>query len=159
MPKIPSVETKERLYSESLSKITAILDGESDNIVRMATVSAVLIGTFDYYYWTGFYRMINGGLVIGPYQGTPGCLRISLDRGVCGAAATRKETIIVQDAGTFPGHIACDARSLSEIVVPVIDDLGSVTAVLDVDSDQLAAFDRVDQEGLERIVEAVFSNP
>ncbi|BDS05004.1 hypothetical protein NT6N_00440 [Oceaniferula spumae] len=157
MPKIPSAEAKETLYRVAMDKITSMLDGESNEIARMATVSSILAGDFDYFYWTGFYRVVDGVLVVGPYQGTPGCLRITLDRGVCGAAASRKKTILVPDTHAFPGHIACDARSLSEIVVPVLDAAGNVLAVLDVDSDQLSAFDAIDQKWLETIIATVFA--
>jgi len=150
-------ESKVQLYAEALAKITAMLDGETDVIARMASVSSILAETFETFFWTGFYRMVEGNLVVGPYQGTPGCLRISLERGVCGAAASKKETMIVPDTHAFPGHIACDARSRSEIVVPVLDAAGELLAVLDVDSESLAAFDEVDQEGLEHIIKAVFS--
>lgn len=148
--------SKEKRYQEALVRITSLLEGEADFIARMASVSSILAGAFETFFWTGFYRMVDGELVIGPYQGTPGCLRISLDRGVCGAAASQKKTIIVPDTHAFPGHIACDARSLSEIVVPVLDVTGNLIAVLDVDSERLSAFDEVDQEGLEKIVQTVF---
>ncbi|MBK1829716.1 GAF domain-containing protein [Verrucomicrobiaceae bacterium R5-34] len=157
MPNLPSTETKEKRYREAYEKITSMLEGESDEVARMASVSSILAGTFGHFYWTGFYRMVDGGLVVGPYQGTPGCLRIALDRGVCGASASQKQTIIVPDTHAFPGHIACDARSLSEIVVPVFDPERKLIAVLDVDCDQLEAFDDQDQQGLERIVRAVFA--
>jgi L-methionine (R)-S-oxide reductase len=138
-------------------KITAMLAGERDEVARMATVSSVLAGEFDDFYWTGFYRMRDGELVVGPYQGTPGCLRISLDRGICGATVRRGETLVVDNVHVFPGHIACDSRSRSEIVVPVWDASGMMIAVLDVDSEQVGAFGDVDREGLERIVAAVFA--
>ncbi len=148
---------KETRYRQVLEKASAMLHGETDSIAAMATISSLLAGEFPYYFWTGFYRMIDGGLVIGPYQGTPGCLRIALDRGVCGAAASSGETLIVDDVHDFPGHIACDSRSQSEIVVPVKDADGQVLAVLDVDSVEKASFDAVDQEGLEKIVALLMS--
>ena len=150
-------QSKREGYEKALLKITAMLDGETDTIAQMASVSAILANQFEAFYWTGFYRMVNGELIVGPYQGTLGCLRISLDRGVCGAAATQAKTLIVDDVHDFPGHIACDARSRSEIVVPVINAAGELIAVLDVDSEQPAAFDTTDQEGLEGIVKAVFN--
>lgn len=152
-----TAESKHALYDRAFQQITAMLQGETDEIARMASVSAILAGTFEAFYWTGFYRFVDGELVIGPYQGTPGCLRISLARGVCGTAAHRKETVIVPDTAAFPGHIACDARSRSEIVVPVLDASGNLLAVLDVDSVSLGTFDDIDQAGLERILAAVFS--
>ena len=118
----------------------------------MATINSVLANRFDYYFWTGFYRLMEGRLVVGPYIGTVGCLQIDLGRGVCGTAAAEQRTVIVPDVEKFPGHIACDANSKSEIVVPVFRPGRKLLGVLDVDSDQLDAFDADDQEGLERIV-------
>ena len=126
----------------------------------MATVACLLDQTFDYYFWTGFYvvdPLKDRELVIGPYQGTLGCLRISYDRGVCGAAARTGETQLVEDVHAFPGHIACDSRSESEVVVPVLDKDGVLIAVLDVDSDKPAAFDEIDARALEAIVAQVFA--
>ncbi len=130
-----------------------MLDGESDPVLLMATIVAVLHQQMPHYYWTGFYRVAGEALVIGPYQGTPACLHIAKGRGVCGAAWERQETIVVEDVHAFPGHIACDARSQSEIVVPWKNRAGEVVAVLDVDSTLSAAFDDIDREGLERILE------
>ncbi|HSP34266.1 MAG TPA: GAF domain-containing protein [Thermoanaerobaculia bacterium] len=123
-----------------------------DDIALMATINSVLANTFDSYFWTGFYRVCGDRLVVGPYIGTVGCLQIEFGKGVCGTSAARRETVIVRDVNQFPGHIACDAASKSEIVVPVFDDNGELIAVLDVDSDQLAAFDEEDRAGLEKIV-------
>ena len=127
----------------------------------MATVSAMLAQAFaPRFFWTGFYVVdpIKGDeLVVGPYQGTLGCLRIAFGRGVCGAAAARGETLVVDDVHAFPGHIACDARSRSEIVVPVRDRAGRLIAVLDVDSAEPAAFDAADRAGLEAMVAQVFA--
>lgn len=117
----------------------------------MAGIVSVLHGLMPHYYWTGFYRVMGGGLVIGPYQGTVGCARIAWGRGVCGAAWTTGETQVVRDVHAFPGHIACDALSESEIVVPVRDGGGRIVAVFDVDSTLPAAFDEVDQAALEDI--------
>ena len=151
---------KASLYEKAQSEILAILSDEGgfelDAIARMATVASVLSGTFDTFFWTGFYRVMDGRLVIGPYMGTVGCLQIEIGRGVCGTAAANRETLIVPDVEAFPGHIACDARSRSEIVVPVFDGVGSLIAVLDVDSDRLDAFDEEDRAGLESISQAVF---
>ncbi|HEX6641810.1 MAG TPA: GAF domain-containing protein [Thermoanaerobaculia bacterium] len=123
-----------------------------DDIALMATINSVLSHRFPAYFWTGFYRVCGDRLIVGPYIGTVGCLQIEFGRGVCGTAAARRETILVPDVTQFPGHIACDANSKSEIVVPVFDRDGVLIAVFDVDSDQLAAFDEEDREGLERIV-------
>ena len=137
-------------YRAALREIELLLEDEPDWIAAMATVTNVLDETFSYYHWTGFYRAIGGRmLVIGPYPGGHGCLRIAYDQGVCGAAARTGQTQLVPDVSAFPGHIACSASTQSEIVVPVHVPDGSLLAVLDVDSNLPAAFDRVDQEGLE----------
>ena len=144
---------KEEIYQRVTKEIRAILEGEIDLIASMATIACLLHHSFNYFFWTGFYRVVAPGeLLIGPYQGTLGCLQISFDRGVCGAAARREETIIVPDVHQFPGHIACDSNSNSEIVVPVFDDQGALIAVLDVDSAEYDAFDEVDKRHLEKIV-------
>ena len=122
----------------------------------MSTINSVLANRFDTYFWTGFYRVCGDRLVVGPYIGTVGCLQIEFGRGVCGTAAAKRETVIVPDVNQFPGHIACDAKSKSEIVVPVFGPNDELIAVLDVDSDQLNAFDEEDREGLEKIA-ALFS--
>lgn len=151
---------KAQLYEKAQSEILAVLSDEGgfelDAIARMATVASVLSGTFETFFWTGFYRAMDGRLVIGPYMGTVGCLQIEIGRGVCGTAAADRETLIVPDVEAFPGHIACDARSRSEIVVPVLDAAGELIAVLDVDSDRLDAFDEEDRAGLESICRSVF---
>jgi GAF domain-containing protein len=146
-------------YGALLKEIEAVLAGEPNIVARMATVASMLAAAFETFFWTGFYVVDPqrpGELVVGPYQGTLGCLRIAFGRGVCGAAAAQERTIIVPDVEAFPGHIACDSRSRSEIVTPVFDSRGALIAVLDVDSAELAAFDETDQAGLEKIVRAAF---
>lgn len=123
-----------------------------DPVARMATASAVLHHKQPHFFWTGFYRLLDGKLVVGPYQGPLACAVLPGPDGVCWAAVTRGESIVVPDVHAFPGHVACDARSRSEIVVPVRDATGAVVAVLDVDSDQPGAFGEVDRVGLEAIV-------
>jgi len=146
-------ERKEETYRRVIGEIRATLEGERDLIASMATIACLLHHAFDYFFWTGFYRVVAPGeLLIGPYQGTLGCLHISFDRGVCGAAARTEETIIVPDVHQFPGHIACDPNSKSEIVVPVFNDQDELIAVLDVDSGEYDAFDEVDKRHLEKIV-------
>ncbi|MGI8782173.1 MAG: GAF domain-containing protein [Acidobacteriota bacterium] len=142
---------KESAYRLAQQDIESILDNFVDPIVVMATVSAVLKVRCPHFYWVGFYRMLEGRLLIGPYQGTPGCIEIMPDRGVCGACASRRQTIVVENVEQFPGHIACDSQSRSEIVVPVFDQSDSLRAVLDVDSTQKGAFDGTDQAALEGI--------
>jgi len=150
--RIPDAAEKQSLYGEASAKLQGLLEGEGDPVAVMASIAAVLHDTMPHYFWTGFYRVVGEQLVIGPYQGTPGCLRIARGRGVCGTAWQRGETIVVEDVHAFPGHIACDARSQSEIVVPWRNAAGEVIAVLDVDSTLKAAFDGIDGEGLERIL-------
>jgi GAF domain-containing protein len=147
-------------YAEVADEIASVLDGEPNLTARMATVASMLANSFDHYYWTGFYVVDPAKpreLVVGPYQGTLGCLRIAFGRGVCGAAAETGRTQLVEDVHAFPGHIACDSRSQSEIVAPVFDAAGTLLAVFDVDSDRPAAFDAVDQQGIETILKATFA--
>ena len=130
-----------------------MLAGVRDDVAAMATMSALIHHAFGHL-WTGFYRVVAPGtlLRVGPYQGTLGCLEILIGRGVCGTAAAERRSVIVDDVTTFPGHITCDARSRSEIVVPVLGRTGALVGVLDIDSDQVATFDDEDRQGLERIV-------
>jgi len=147
-------------YAAVAEEIGAVLDGEPNVVARMATVSSMLANSFETYFWTGFYVVDPtkaAELVVGPYQGTLGCMRIAFGRGVCGTAAAERKTQVVPDVHAFPGHIACDGRSASEIVVPVFDAAGELIAVFDVDSDRPAAFDEVDQAWLEKILAATFS--
>lgn len=152
-------------YREAAEGIAAVIAGEPDRTARMATVTALLAAAFPYFFWTGFYIVDpsksgeGGELVVGPYQGTLGCLRIPFGKGVCGTAAATLRTQIVPDVHAFPGHIACDSRSNSEIVVPVLDEAGRLIAVFDVDSTDFAAFDATDAEWLERILADTFAVP
>jgi len=147
---------KSTAYAECHDAIVAVWRDEGgetlDDIALMATINSVLSHRFPHFLWTGFYRVCGDRLAVGPYIGTIGCLQIEFGRGVCGTAAAKRETIIVPDVNQFPGHIACDPSSRSEIVVPVFDREGTLIAVLDVDSDQLDSFDEEDRFGLERIV-------
>ncbi len=139
-------------YRETLARIDALLEGETDWVAAMATVACELHHAFPYYHWTGFYRATAPDLlVIGPYQGGHGCLRIPFSRGVCGAAARTRQTQLVPDVEAFPGHIACSSSTRSEIVVPVLTPQGDVLAVLDVDSNDYDAFDQTDQQFLEKL--------
>ncbi len=147
-------------YATLAEEIDAVLEGETDRVARMATVAAMLAAAFNHFFWTGFYVVDSrkaDEMVIGPYQGTLGCLRIAFGRGVCGTAAKERRTVVVEDVDAFPGHIACDSRTRSEIVTPVFDALGGLIAVLDVDSMVPAAFDDIDVRGLETIVARVFA--
>ena len=144
---------KREAYDALQAHVDAVLDGVDDEIAGMATLSCLLHHAFGHL-WTGFYRVAEPGrlLRVGPYQGTLGCLEIAFGRGVCGTAAARRETVVVPDVHAFPGHITCDARSRSEIVVPVFGPGRQLIAVLDIDSDRVAAFDDEDRAGLERLV-------
>ncbi len=152
--------SKQARYTELLQEITAIIDGETSMTARYATAACVLHQAFDHFFWTGFYLVDPqkpNELVVGPYQGTLGCLRIPFGKGVCGTSAEKERTILVEDVHAFPGHIACDARSNSEIVVPVFSKDGQIAGVLDVDSTELAAFDAEDQAGLEAICKVLLA--
>lgn len=146
---------KAERYAALRAEIAAVVAGESSAIARYATAACLLSQAFpDRFFWTGFYLVDpqrGEELVVGPYQGTLGCVRIPFGKGVCGAAARQRETIIVADVHAFPGHIACDSRSNSEIVTPVFDRAGALAAVLDIDSTQFDAFDEIDRHGLESI--------
>ena len=138
-------------YEQLISQLDALLDGEKNRYANLSNASALLNQFFDRINWVGFYLMDEGELVLGPFQGLPACIRIPLERGVCGTAAARKETIVVPDVNAFPGHIACDAASQSEIVVPLLKD-GILLGVLDVDSPELNRFTDEDRAGLEQFV-------
>ena len=155
---LPAVKAER--YAAVAEEIAAVLDGEPNLTARMATVASMLAASFEAFFWTGFYVVDPARereLVVGPYQGTLGCLRIAFGRGVCGAAAVSGRTQLVPDVHAFPGHIACDGRSRSEVVVPVFEPSGALIGVLDVDSDRPAAFDEVDVEWLEKIVRNTFA--
>lgn len=151
---------KQETYKEVHAQILAVLDGETDITARMATVCCLLSEAFsETYFWTGFYSIDpkkTDELVVGPYQGSLGCLRIAFGRGVCGTAAITRETQIVADVHALSNHIACDSRSNSEVVVPVFDKMGALIAVFDVDSTSFSAFDEVDQACLEALMKSVF---
>lgn len=146
---------KSERYAALRAEIAAVIAGERNIVARYASASSLLAQAFpDRFFWTGFYVVDPdkpNELVVGPYQGTLGCLRIPFGKGVCGACAAQCASIIVPDVHAFPGHIACDSRSNSEIVAPVFDRSGALVAVLDVDSTQFDAFDETDRRGLEAI--------
>ena len=153
-------DQKSALYAQVAKEIAAVIEGEANLIARMATVGCLLSQAFEHFYWTGFYVVDPdkpNELVVGPYQGTLGCLRIPFGRGVCGAAAASLETQVVEDVHAFADHIACDAASNSEVVVPVIDKAGDLIAVFDVDSTEFGSFDETDKEWLERIMKDSFA--
>lgn len=142
---------KNEKYELLYKQIAAVVAAESDPIANMANVSSMLHHTFGFW-WTGFYRVVSGELVLGPFQGPMACTRIAKGRGVCGTAWSEERTIVVEDVDKFPGHIACSSLSRSEIVVPVWHNC-EIIGVLDIDSEHLATFDSTDQEWLERIVQ------
>lgn len=146
-----SHDSKPALYSELHAQARALFEGERDATANAANLAALLFHQLPDLNWAGFYWMKGGGLVLGPFQGKPACVRIALGRGVCGTAALERRTVVVPDVNAFPGHIACDSASRSEVVVPVMrgDEL---LGVLDVDSPSLARFDDDDARGLERVV-------
>ncbi len=140
------------IYRDALAEIDSLLGDLHDPIAAMASVASALHARVPAASWTGFYRVVAPELLrVGPYQGGIGCLEISFAQGVCGAAARERRTQLVPDVHAFPGHIACDAAARSEIVVPVFDRAGTLVAVLDLDSREPAAFDSIDQEGIEPI--------
>ena len=146
---------KKGRYNRIHHQLKELLTATDSRIARMATVAAVLHHKMDGFFWTGFYLLRNGDLIVGPYQGPLACQVLARNTGVCWAGIHQQRTIIVPDVEKFPGHIACDSRSRSEIVVPVRNPDGQVIAVLDIDSKQLDQFDEVDAEGLENIVELI----
>lgn len=145
--------SKAERYALLERQIAALTDGEHDPIARMAQAAAMIHQTFGFW-WTGFYRVVGDELVLGPFQGPIACTRIARGRGVCGTAWLERRTIVVPDVTQFAGHIACSSLSRSEIVVPLFAD-GEVWAVLDIDSEALATFDKEDQDWLERIVKSI----
>ena len=151
-----NAKDKDKVYGTVKAAFDKQLHGAKGVIPRMSTLVSVLKDKFPYYFWVGFYFVEDGNLVIGPYQGPSACANISWE-GVCGTGAKKKKTVIVPDVHKFPGHIVCDERSQSEIVVPVIKD-GEVIAVLDVDSDKKSSFDEADQKHLERLVSVVLDD-
>jgi GAF domain-containing protein len=147
--------TKNERYERIKRQLEELLGEVNDPIARMATVVAVLHHKLPGFSWTGFYLLRDGELMVGPYQGLLACLVLPVHTGVCWAAIDRGETVVVPDVHDFPGHIACDSRSRSEIVVPLRDSAGAIVGVLDVDSTRLAQFDGEDRAGLEPLVDLV----
>ena len=146
-------ESKEERYASLLPQVESVLEGEPDQIARMANVAAMLHETF-HFWWTGFYRVVDNELVLGPFQGPMACTRIRKGRGVCGTAWAEARSQVVPDVDQFPGHIACSSASRSEIVVPLMRE-GEVVGVLDIDSEKLSTFDETDRLWLERIAKII----
>lgn len=151
---IPQTTDRRAVYEGLLPQLAALVADEPDLVANLANITAALKEAFGFF-WIGFYLKKESQLVLGPFQGPIACTRIAFDKGVCGAAYSRRETVVVPDVEQFPGHIACSSASKSEIVVPVFDQHGNVTMVLDVDSDTLNDFDQTDAEGLEAITKLI----
>jgi GAF domain-containing protein len=147
---------KENRYKRLFNQINDLVSKCEDPVSRMATIVAVLHHKMEVYFWTGFYLLKEGELIVGPYQGPVACMVLEKDKGVCWAGINRKETVVVPNVHEFPGHIACDSRSNSEIVVPLKDVDGKIVGVLDVDSKELDSFDEADRVWLEKIVGLVY---
>jgi L-methionine (R)-S-oxide reductase len=143
--------SRDAFFRDLTRSLEAVLSGETDALANLANASALLAEGLQRINWCGFYLLRGGELVLGPFQGKPACVRIPVGKGVCGTAAAERQTVVVADVNAFPGHIACDANSRSEIVVPILEG-GALRGVLDVDSPDLARFDDVDRKGLEGFV-------
>ncbi|MGZ3900356.1 MAG: GAF domain-containing protein [Bacteroidia bacterium] len=149
--------TKEEKYRQLVLQVAALITGETDEIANMANICSALKYGMNFF-WVGFYFVKNNELVLGPFQGPVACTRIAKGKGVCGKSWDKNETIIVEDVDKFPGHIACSSLSKSEIVIPVVNSINEVVAILDVDSEVLAAFDKTDELYLKEILKALKIN-
>jgi L-methionine (R)-S-oxide reductase len=143
--------SKAAFYDDLAKSLQALLAGEADALANLANASGLLAESLDRINWCGFYLIRGEDLVLGPFQGKPACVRISMGKGVCGTSAARKETVVAPDVALFPGHIACDPASRSEIVVPILEG-GQLRGVLDIDSPEMNRFDEEDRKGLEGLV-------
>lgn len=146
---VPAAD-KSAFYADLAADARALLHGERDLIANAANLAALIYHTLPDLNWAGFYLMKDGELVLGPFQGKPACVRIAVGKGVCGTAAARRESVLVLDVDAFPGHIACDSASRSELVVPLVKD-GTLLGVIDLDSPSLSRFDEGDREGIETL--------
>jgi L-methionine (R)-S-oxide reductase len=153
-PHIDRAQPKATFYRDLAASLGALLRDEADAVANLSNASALLAQALDRINWCGFYVLRGEELVLGPFQGKPACVRIAMGKGVCGAAAARGASLVVPDVNAFPGHIACDAASRSEIVVPILEN-GQLRGVLDVDSPEVGRFDEGDRSGLEEFVEVL----
>ena len=144
-------------YERIAAQLSELYVKQADPLARMASAAALLHHKMPHFFWTGFYRLLDGDLLVGPYQGPLACMLLQRGQGVCWACVERAAPVLVPNVHEFPGHIPCDSRSQSEVVVPVRDAAGAVAAVLDVDSDKLAAFSAADVQGLSRIAEMIYA--
>jgi len=151
------VKKKEGRYSRIYKQLEELMKTAEYPLSRMATVTAVLHNKMDYFFWTGFYLLVNGELMVHTYQGPVACMHLDKGKGVCWAGIEREKAVLVPDVEQFPGHIACDARSQSEVVVPVRDADNEIVGVLDIDSSEKNAFDEVDEKWLIEIVKLIYS--
>jgi len=151
-------EKKAKRYSRLYTQISELIAKSSNNpLSNMATIIAVLHHKMDHFFWTGFYLLQNGKLQVGPYQGSLACINLAKDSGVCWAGINSKKSVLVENVEEFPGHIACDSRSKSEVVIPLKNAKGDIIGVLDVDSEKLSSFDETDVEWLEKMLTLVYS--
>ncbi len=155
-PQPSHATSKAERYDELAGELKGLIEGEPDFIANAANMAALLFNGLPDLNWAGFYLLKAGELVLGPFQGKPACVRIEVGKGVCGTAASRRESVLVEDVEAFPGHIACDAASRSELVVPLVKD-GAVLGVLDLDAPIVSRFDRADQAGIEALVRIFLS--
>ncbi|MCF8380872.1 MAG: GAF domain-containing protein [Bacteroidales bacterium] len=150
---------KQGRYERVVIQLSDLLKPDHGMLARMATINAVLHHKFEYFFWTGFYLLQNDELIVGPYQGPVACQKLAKNKGVCWAAVNQGKSIVVPDVELFPGHIACDSRSKSEITIPLKNLKGEVIAVFDVDSSEPGSFDEIDRINLEKIIGMVISTP
>jgi GAF domain-containing protein len=148
---------KERIYDEILAEVRYHIGKSADPTARMATIAALLHSRLKHFFWTGFYLLLDGELTVGPYQGSPACIVLPPHKGVCWAGIDRGEPVVVANVHDFPGHIVCDGRANSEIVIPLRDRLGRIIGVLDVDSADFDSFDEIDVDRLQRVLALIFT--
>jgi L-methionine (R)-S-oxide reductase len=149
-------QIKENRYKRIIEQLNPLIKKTTDPLARIATITAVLHNKFDYFFWTGYYRLLDGKLTVTSYQGSVACLVLTKDVGVCWAGINQGKSIIVEDVEQFPGHIACDCRSKSEIVIPVKTQSGEIVGIFDVDSKELNSFNEIDQKYLEEIIAKIY---
>src|SRR6056297_695767 len=150
-------EKKQKRYQRLYEQLKELVPKSNDPLARMSTIIAVLHHKMDTFFWTGYYFLKEGDLVVGPYQGSVACQVLTKNEGVCWAGVNQEKPIVVPDVNEFPGHIACDSRSKSEIVVPLYNNSGKIVGVLDIDSDRQNSFDEIDEKELSRITELIYS--
>lgn len=148
---------KKNRYKRIIDQLTPLFEKTKDPMARIATATALLHNKMDHFFWTGYYRLIEGELTVASYQGSVACLVLAKDTGVCWAGINQGKSIVVEDVEKFPGHIACDGRSKSEIVIPVKNEAGTIIGIFDVDSKEKGAFDEIDQYFLNQIMDKIYN--